>query len=74
MNNIQKADPYKPILSSNNGKAPLTLRLVVNRNDHFMEGVPGDSYKNETYVLLSALPVELRNRVELAIQALRSAL
>ena len=40
--NIQKADPYKPILSSNNGKPPLVLKLVVNRNDHFMEGVPGE--------------------------------
>lgn len=74
MNNMQKADPYKPILSSNNGKAPLVLRLVVNRNDHFMEGVPGDSFKQETYVLLSALPLELRNRVELAVQTLKSAL
>lgn len=53
------------------GPAPLALRVGVLNNNSISEGVPsGGQVKAETYVLLSALPEELRRRVELAMQAL----
>lgn len=66
----QKADLYQPIIAANAGPAPLTLRVGVVNNSSLSEGVPTGTLKGETYVLLSALPDELRRRVELAVQAL----
>jgi hypothetical protein len=54
------------------GAPPLALRVGVTRNDSLSEGVPVGNVRAETYVLLSALPDELRRRVELAVQALLS--
>lgn len=52
------------------GPAPLALRVGVQSQVSISEGVPSGGVKVETYVLLSALPEELRKRVELAVQAL----
>lgn len=73
MNN--KADLYKPILSERTGPPPLTLRTIVTvYQDHLEGGVPQSSQKGEVYVLLSALPRELQERVKTAVQAIISGM
>lgn len=70
----QRADLYQPIIATKAGPAPLTLRVGVLNHDSMSEGVPsGGTVRGETYVLLSALPEDLRRRVELAVQALVTA-
>jgi len=65
----QKVDLYKPIIADRVGAPPLVLRIGVTRQvDHIQGGVPQSSMKAEPYVLLSALPDEIRQRVETAIQ------
>jgi hypothetical protein len=67
----QKVDLYQPIVAAKVGPAPLALRIgVTANNDSVAGGMPMSNLKVETYVLLSALPEELRRRVDLAIQAL----
>lgn len=67
----QRVDLYQPMIADRNGPAPLALRVGILNNNSISEGVPsGGQVKPETYVLLSALPDELRRRVELAVQAL----
>ena len=67
----QKVDLYQPIAASRVGPAPLALRVVVTpTNDSFVGGVPASQARVETYILLSALPQELQERVRLAAQAL----
>jgi hypothetical protein len=68
---IQKVDLYQPILHATGTRVPLTLRVSVHANTEMVEGgVPATSLKNENYVLLSALPKELQQRVVTAVQAL----
>ena len=65
---------YQPIYSDRVGPAPLVLTVVtVKNNNGLVEGVPANAQKVEQYVLLSALPEELRKRVELAVQAMIAA-
>jgi len=72
MNN--SADLYQPIVSSRVGPPPVVIRTVVTpRNDGLVEGVPQTTRRGEAYILLSALPEELRRRVELAAQAIIAA-
>jgi hypothetical protein len=67
----QKVDLYQPIAASRVGPPPLALRVAVTPNvDSFVGGVPQSTQRVETYVLLSALPQELQERVKLAVQAL----
>lgn len=69
--NIQDVDLYKPMLNTRVGPAPITLRVGVTPNVDSVEGgVPQRTTKVETYVLLSALPPELQERVRLSIQTL----
>jgi len=49
------------------------LRIGVANVDSIVGGVPAASGRIETYVLLSALPEEIRKRVETAIQMLIAA-
>jgi hypothetical protein len=71
MTTVQKVDLYQPILHATNTRVPLTLRVAAHANTHMVEGgVPETSLKSETYVLLSALPKELQQRVVVAVQAL----
>jgi len=42
--------------------------------DHFAGGVPQSSQKGEVYVLLSALPREIQERVKTAVQSLISGM
>jgi hypothetical protein len=66
----QRINLYQPMVADRGGPAPLALRVGVPNNNSISEGVPSGGLKVETYVLLSALPEELRRRVELAVQAL----
>ncbi|NBO23582.1 hypothetical protein EBU94_09640 [bacterium] len=75
MADVQVIDPYRSIAKPSNIKPPLTMVLnSVDSHVGYMQGVPSSYNKPEVYVLLSALPDELRNRVALAVQALKSSL
>jgi len=58
------------MIANRAGLPPLALRVGVINGDSISEGVPHGIVKAETYILLSALPDELRKRVELAAQVL----
>jgi hypothetical protein len=67
----QKVDLYQPIMADKAGVPPLALRVGVINGTSTADGVQfGGNVRAETYVLLSALPEELRRRVELAVQML----
>ena len=67
----QRVDLYQPMLAVRPGPAPVALRVGVTPSPGLMEGGPTQGPpKIETYVLLSALPTELQERVKLAVQAL----
>jgi len=68
----QRVDLYAPLVNVRPGPAPLALRVGCTSNTSISEGVPAASTRIETYVLMSALPEELRKRVELAVQLLIS--
>lgn len=71
MNNV--ADLTKPIFSAHPGKPPAMIRTVISAQQYMMQGaIPSNSQKVEDYVLLNALPEELRQRVLLALQVLSS--
>lgn len=71
----QRVDLYKPIIAERIGPAPMVLRVGVTPHvDNLVGGVPPSAMKAEAYVLLSALPDELRARVELAIQAIAAGM
>lgn len=68
---MQKVDLYQPLESVRVGPAPLVLRtIVVNNNSFVVGGVPTEAKRVEEYILLSALPKELQERVRTAVQAL----
>lgn len=68
---MSKADLYQVIEAERPGLPPLTLRVVVeDQATQFVGGVPNTNKRAETYVLLSALPRELQEKVKLAIQAM----
>lgn len=67
----QRVDLYQPMLNSRIGPAPVALRVGVTPNADMVQGGPQQgTTKVETYVLLSALPTELQERVKVAIQVL----
>jgi hypothetical protein len=66
----QQVDLFAPIMNTRQGPAPLALRVGCRNGNSISEGVPNGQVRVETYVLLSALPEELRRRVDLAVQAL----
>lgn len=72
---MQKVDLYQPLLHDRQGSPPLTLRVGVFSSSHMVEGgSPEAQIKPETYILLSALPFELRERVKTAVQAIISGM
>jgi len=72
---MQRVDLYQPMISSRVGAPPLVLNVGVQKTGAETAGgyVEG-SIRPEHYVLLSALPEELRERVKTAIQALLSSM
>ena len=68
---FQRVDLFAPMMASRVGPPPIVLRVGVTRTrDEMVGGVPQSALRAESYVLLSALPEEIRHRVELAVQAL----
>lgn len=59
-------------MAAQSGPPPIALRVGITNQQSISEGVPVGNVRAETYVLLSALPEELRKRVELAVQMLVS--
>jgi hypothetical protein len=68
------ANLYQPIISSSKSNAPLVIRAIIDPPSYEMAGgVPSQTKKAENYVLISALPTELQEKVKLAIQMLIAA-
>ena len=68
---MQSVDLYQPMVHVRVGAPPLTIRIAVNRSAGETAGGPIEgAYRPETYVLLSALPDELRERVRTSIEML----
>lgn len=68
-----RADLFQPVHATRIGPAPIVLRAVVTtNNDYIVGGMPEAQLKAESYVLLSALPKELQERVKTAVQAIIS--
>lgn len=67
---FQLVDLYAPIAASKIGPPPLALRIAITPSaNETVGGVSRSAVRPETYVLLSALPEDLRRRVEIAVQA-----
>ena len=72
---MQNVDLYQPLVHDKRTPAPLTLRVGVHTSGGYVEGgTPAAYLKPETYVLLSALPIDLQERVKTAIQAIISGM
>lgn len=72
---MQKVDLYQPLIHDKNSSAPLTIRVGVSQINGYVEGgSPNMQLKPEIYVLLSALPFDLQERVKTAIQAIISGM
>jgi len=70
-----RADLYQPVVASRIGPPPVVIRAVVSHNNSYIGGgVPQAAVTNEDYILLSALPKELQERVKTAVQALISGM
>ena len=68
---MQKVDLFQPFAADRVGAPPLTLRVAVTPDaGSIVGGVPQSTTRGEIYVLLSALPRELQERVRTAVQAL----
>jgi hypothetical protein len=75
MQQFQKINIFEPIMADKVGPPPVVINaLITPSNVSFVGAVPANSQRVEKYVLLSALPEELRRRVELAIQVVSSAM
>jgi len=71
MNEPQRVDLYQPLINTRVGPPPVALRVGTTPNvNSVVGGVPQGITKIETYVLLSALPTEMQERVKLAVQVL----
>lgn len=69
--NAQKVDLYAPIASARPGAPPLVVRVAVTPAPEYTTSGPVEgATRSEAYVLLSALPQELQERVKVAIQTL----
>ena len=67
-------DLTKAIASVPGQHPPLVINVVTTpRTMEVVGGVPSSATRTEQYVLYSALPSELKERVKLAIQALVAA-
>lgn len=72
---MQRVDLYQPMISSRVGPPPLVLNVGVQKTGvETAGGYVEGAIRPEHYVLLSALPEELRERVKTAVQALLSSM
>ena len=66
-----RVDLFKVMHAGHVGPAPIITHVIVTDNNNgLVGGVPQQALKRESYVLLSALPKELQERVRTAIQAI----
>ena len=66
-----KVDLYQPIEANRTGPPPLVIRTIVTPMTAMVEGgTPASARKAEDYILLSALPNELQERVRTAVRAI----
>lgn len=70
MSTIQNVDLYQPMMNIRVGPPPLVIQTGVKTSAGSMQGGVPAVTKVEKYVLLSALPAELQERVLTAIQML----
>lgn len=69
--NVQKVDLYAPIVASRPGAPPLVVRVAVTPVAEYTTSGPVEgATRSEAYVLLSALPKDVQERVVSAVQAL----
>ena len=69
------ADLFQPVRAKHVGPSPVVVRaIVLDNNSSIVGGVPQAAYKAENYILLSALPKELQERVRTAVQAIISGM
>ena len=66
-----KVDLYQPVENTRVGPPPLVIRAIVTTTNAMVAGgMPLEAKKAEDYILLSALPKELQERVKVAVQAI----
>lgn len=72
---MQRVDLYdQPIVSAKVGVPPLFINVVTTpSNAEYTQGVPATATKAVTYVLYDVLPDDLRAKIKLAIDVLRTA-
>jgi hypothetical protein len=72
---FQSVDLFSPILSSRKGKPPILIKVgVQDQAVYTIEGPQASPIKAEHYVLMSALPDDLKKKVENAIQMITSSI
>ena len=71
MINVNKVDVFRPIEATHVGPMPVVIRAIgVDNTDSLVGGVPLSTRRAHDYILLSALPKELAERVRTAVQAI----
>lgn len=63
------SNPFQPIVATTQGALPVTIRVVGHDQMHTEGGVQSRQFA-QTYVMLSALPTEIQERIKVAIQAI----
>ena len=70
-----KADILQPVYATHVGPPPVVIRAVITNNHNYVAGgVPQAAVGVENYVLLSALPKEIQERVVTAVQSIISGM
>ena len=72
---MQYVNLFEPLLAHRKGPAPVFINVGVQAVDMYTEsGTIAAPVTSETYVKLSSLPPELRERVKTAVQAILSGM
>jgi len=70
-----KADLLEPIVASRIGFPPVVVRAIVTKSQAYMAGgMPQADVSVENYILLSAMPKELQDRIRTAVGAIISGM
>lgn len=69
----QVVDLTEPIAGLPGQAPPVVIDAFIQSNNEIAGGVPSSHTRRESYVLYSALPDELKRRIEMAVQALAAA-
>ena len=70
-----RVDIYQPVIAARIGPPPVVIRALISHNNNYIAGgVPQAAVTGEDYILLSALPKELQERVKTAVQAIVSGM